>query len=880
MSLNDFLYRLSGRTKADHAGMLFTLYRHYVEHSRSKETFDAFIFWGEMLINDFNEVDKYLIDPQKLFRNLTDLRQLEDDYSYLSPNQIEAIRSFWSTFQVKTEGRNERNFCALWQILYELYLRLRKSLDADGLAYEGMAYRLAADKANTLTPQTIGYDELVFIGLYGLTPSERKLVDTFTQAGFACEIADDGDDVPPSEQQCSIEVVGVPSGIGQAKYMHTLLSQWAAKELVEGEAALRTAVILPDETLLVPLLNAIPETVPCINVTMGYPLSATPVATLVNAILTLHRNARRTPAGLPTYYYQDVQTVLNHPYLRTAEPQAATNIIADITKGNKVQVPASLLTVTPLLERLFAPVADVSRWSAHIASILALLENAQAVPAGEDAEAVHSYYKGVTRLGDLISRAGLEIQPETYGRLLRRIVDHVKIPFQGEPLAGLQIMGFLETRALTFDRLAILSMNEGTFPPRNADNTFIPYNLRRGFGLPVGEQREQLWRHHFYRLLRHARHVSLVYDTRSGGQHTGEVSRFVHQLRYRHNYSLDSRQVIHPMSIIRLQPLGVEKNADVLRRLDRFLVGEGNSALSASALNLYLDCPLRFYYAVVEGVGEEPSVKESIGSGTFGTILHDTLQQLYEPLIGRTVDAAALHDLSRNRPTIEQAVACAFAKVHFCTPGVLHPLTGQNYLVAQMAGKYAVRLLSEDARLAPFRYLASELRIEAAVPIGGGRKVSFRGYIDRLDTVGEGLRIIDYKSGGSGERIIPSYGALFDPSLRKRPKEAMQALLYAWMIRRQAVPLVPVPPDSPVYTAIYYMRRLFTSPFESALYLRNEQGRGSVPLGDFLSHEASFEEVLRACLDRIYDPAVPFYPTSILDHCLYCPFASVCPPRS
>ncbi|MDR3128863.1 MAG: PD-(D/E)XK nuclease family protein [Tannerellaceae bacterium] len=864
MSLHDLVFRLANKKEADRFRMLFTLFTFYTKKSGSKETFDEFFYWGEMLLGDFDEIDKHLIDARTLFNNVTDLRKIDTDYSFLSPSQVEAIRSFWTSFQPKGEGgHNEQDFLAVWKILYELYTALRKHLAAEGTAYEGMAYREIAERADELSPETIGFERLVFVGLYGLTPAETRLVESLKRIGIGEEIKEEITEGNFGE----IEIVGVPSGIGQAKYVYSLLSNWAKEGKVEGEDALRTAIVLPDESLLVPLLNAIPEEISQVNVTMGYPLANTAAATLVNALLSLQSNVRKIDENSVTFYHEDVDSVLSHPYIRMADSEEADAARRDILQGNKVRVSVADVARTPLLADIFSPLNKTAEWGSYLTAILLRFINI--VPSGEDSEAVSLYHSTLVRLNDIIRRSSVALHGDTYRRLLRRAIDTVKIPFSGEPLAGLQIMGVLETRTLNFDRLVILSMNEGVFPPRRNDNTFIPYNLRRGFGLPTGEQRDRLWAHHFYRLLGCARQVSLIYDTRTGDTHTGEVSRFIHQLRYHYEHPLRDRRVVYPIAVSPNHTLIVKKNKTVLFRLDNFL-DEGKSSLSASAINIYLDCPLHFYFSVVEGTTEENLVNESVESNIFGSILHDTLQRIYEPFCNRDLDSATLHNLAGNHRLLEQAIAKAFAKVFFRTPDI-RPLTGQNYLIAQMIRKYVIQVLIEDARIAPFRYLASELRLESHFPLSDDRQVRLKGFIDRVDTVGGGIRIVDYKSGGSNELIIPSYEALFDSSLRKRPKEAMQVLLYAWMYLRQPI----VNRSVPLYAEIYYMRKLFTSPFTTALKFRSGYNK-TVPLGEYLPHEAPFEEMLRACLDEIFSPSVPFTPTSDPEHCRYCPFSSVC----
>lgn len=433
-----------------------------------------------------------------------------------------------------------------------------------------------------------------------------------------------------------IEVIGIPSGIGQAKQVCSILNELCKEDEMSAEEALRTAVILPDEHLLIPVLNAIPEQIKRINVTMGYPLAGTPVASLMEYILALQKNIRYVDRR-PVFYFRDVLPILNHRYISTTSPEVVSNLVKDISENNKIYISYDDLNKTPLLSILFTPVTAVETFSDYLINVLQELN--KAVEGGKlkvesvnsdteplstfnsqlstindiEQEFIFHYFATVNRMKEVMREANVEMKIDTYFRLLKRVTDTITIPFHGEPLSGLQIMGVLETRALDFDRLIILSMNEGIFPLRKAANSFIPYNLRRGFGLPTYEHQDSVWAYHFYRLIYRASHVSLLYDTRSNGLQTGEVSRFVHQLHYHYEEPIQNKLVVYNVSSSKTPALQVAKTEEVMNRLADFRSG-GTRAISASAVNTYLDCPLKFYFSVVEGIREEEEVSETIES--------------------------------------------------------------------------------------------------------------------------------------------------------------------------------------------------------------------------------------------------------------------------
>ena len=632
LTINDLFLQLSGMQQADRMKMLFRLYELYKTRSGSDESFDDFLYWGEMLLNDFDDVDKYRVDARMLFANVTDLREMEQDFSYLTPEQV-------------------AQFLALWQILYDLYVDLRRVLADENCGYEGMIFREVVERLERNEGTDLTYEKVVFVGLNALSVTEECLLNQLNQReiadfywDYASPLVRDRDNkasyfvernqerfpsawpLPQEEEERErqIEVVGIPSGIGQAKQVYRILDAWCDEHEMDAEGALRTAVILPDEQLLIPVLNAIPERIRRINVTMGYPLSATPIASLVEYVLALQKNLRYVDAQ-PAFYFRDVLPILNHRYVMSTAAGQIGEVVKDISENNRIYIPSGSLTQTPLLTVLFTPVKDVESVSDYLIAVLQALnrvmtdreeveEEERPVTQTEvEREFIYHYFVTVNRMKEMMRETGVEMRLDTYFRLLKRMTDTITIPFHGEPLSGLQIMGVLETRALDFDRLIILSMNEGVFPQRRVANSFIPYNLRRGFGLPTYEHQDSIWAYHFYRLIHRASQVSLLYDTRSNGLQTGEVSRFVYQLRYHYEVPMRDKLVVYNVSSSQVPVLQMEKTATVMEHLNAFRKG-GARALSASALNTYLDCPLQFYFAVVEGIEEEDEVSETVES--------------------------------------------------------------------------------------------------------------------------------------------------------------------------------------------------------------------------------------------------------------------------
>ena len=940
-TINELFLRMSDKQPADRIRMLFLLYRIYIRHSRSDEGFDDFVFWGEMLLNDFEDIDKYLIDAARLFSNVADLQQIDNDMSYLQPEQIEAIRTFWSSFQPKGNGENvgsrgngenRGNFLKIWEHLYAIYKDFRKELAEEGRGYEGMIFRDVAEKMKQGALDMLPYEKIVFVGLNAISTAEKELMKGLQKQGIADFYWDCGSEslldvdnkasffirenlklfpsafpLPEEEpNRPEIKLIGIPSRIGQAKQVYSILKETlAGRSEPDSEEALRTAIVLPDEQLLIPVLHSIPEEFTRINVTLGYSLSGAPIASLIDSIMELQKRLR-TIDGRLFFYHREVLAVLNHHYIVSACPDEISVLLKEITEQNRIFLSSSDLNRSPLLEMIFQPVTGVSEISDYLILILKELnriitshydkpekDETEAVSMGEfEQEFVYHYFTMINRLKEMIHDCNIQLSVETFFRLLKRLTDTISIPFQGRPLSGLQIMGMLETRVLDFDRLIILSMNEGIFPAKQTAGSFIPYNLRRGFGLPTYEHQDSIWAYHFYRLIARAKKVALLYDTRTEGMQTGEVSRFVHQLRYHYGIPVKNKPVVFNISSSQPLTLQVEKTEEVMSKMKAYLTG-GSKALSASTINTYLDCPLKFYFSSIEGLKEEEEVSESVENKVFGNIFHRVLEWLYQPFIGSVVTADLLK-LQANEKTLTEAIHRAFSELFFHSKEV-RSLSGQHYLTGEMIRKYVLKLIEKDCELTPFKYIQSEQKIQYPIRLTNGTEIQLKGFIDRLDEVNGVVRVVDYKTGTKKKLEFKSMASLFDMADEKRQSAIMQVFMYAWMCNTSPYPLrrgtdraYPPPEgagggvcasqnnifssDASIQPTLYYVRDFFSNDFDPVIY----HGKEKEPVSDFSVYRDEFENCLRSCLDRMFDPDIPFTQAVNTKICTYCPFSIVC----
>lgn len=888
ITINDFFTRLGGIAPADSVEQLYILYREYIslkyaaegfEKGCAKETFDEFVHWGDTLLKDFNDVDKYMVDARQLFTNIKELKELESDFSFLSPRQMEAVRCFWTNYLKggKFSGKKEF-FSSIWGLMYPLYRNFKEALEAKGVGYEGQIYRKVAESVEDAEfPQRV-----VFIGFNAPNRCERRVMQYLRDSGkgdfywdfygtmltdrqnsaseiisrFAREYPSlytiEGGAVPVGEQK--VKVYATPSGVGQAFVVQQILEDLYPGEEVHPDEAFSTAVVLPDENLLLPVLDSIPGKFRSINVTMGYPITTTSLISFMQLLQQLQEDVR-CRGGKWCFYHKSLLALLSHEYLKQLAPQAQSAIRRKVIEGNMIYIPQECGVlegdgfISMLLKVVREP-SEIAAWQMEV------LERLDTLLGSWDREFIYQYYLRINSL----SKLDIPMEAATYYRLAERLCRGIIVPFKGEPLAGLQVMGTLETRALDFENVIIISANEGKFPSSNVEHSIVPYNLRVGFGLPTYELQDGIAAYHFYRSICRARNVFMVYDTRNDGLGTGEVSRYVKQLEYHFGVEVEEVAVsLAPAPAAAGSALEVAKRGEVMEKLLSLYTGDGGRYLSASAINTYIACPLKFYVEYVEGLKEEEEVSESVESNVFGSIFHHVMEGLYAPCEGKVMGKEDIKGLAKQNETIGKLILEGFVEYMH-----LEELGGQHRIVEALIRKYVALALKEDEALAPFRYVAGERRLKYRLPIReGSLEVNFKAIIDRIDVLVEGnhTRISDYKTGSvtppDSRFELPQ---LFDKEGDGRYKAVLQLYLYAAIYFADKLKKGERVDDAVL--SIYPLKKIAKEHLMQVL----------------LEHDAlvEFKRLLTECVEEIFNPDVPFFANPQEKHCSYCSLAAIC----
>lgn len=907
VTINDFFAKASEVSVTDRINLLLVLYECYAKLYPGAESLDEFIYWGDVLLGDFNDVDKYRVDASQIFTNVADFKSIQDDYSHLTDNQRKAIESFISHFtkeERKADGKEnvKETFRQIWNILYPLYESFNSVLRERGLAYEGMVYRSFADRlereacTDILSKSFPHVRKFVFVGLNALNECEKAVLSSMRDAHVAEFCWDWSGDMIRHELNKSsffmrenverfrpafevdpggvalptFNVVSVPSSVGQVKQVSGIL---------RGKRPDDCAVVLPDENLLIPLLNSISPEVSDINVTMGYPMSSSEFHAFMHDVHMMQMNIRKKGEQW-CFFHKYVWNIFSSGIFRAliGRDEVILKNIDEIRKARKFHIPQSDLISAGLPEVIFRPATagetegiDVVRdMCGYLCDVAAHVGARLEFPL--EVDFAKEYYTCVTRLAS----KKLDIKIVTFVHLLESMLAGITVPFNGEPLKGMQIMGPLETRALDFSNLVILSANEGVFPRRSISSSFIPPELRKGFGLPTYEFQDAVWAYYFYRMITRAENVWLLYDSRTEGLNSGEESRYIKQLRY--HFGVPMNQFVASAGIEAPDPAASE-----IEKTDKDVALIRGKYLSASSIQNYIDCPARFYYHVVRGLKKEDEVSESMDSGMIGTVYHNTMRAL---LIGEDEMMAVgeFDKLSRGKRTRgQERVTRAYlkgwltrerdirSKVLSLICAELHAdeVVGRDIVMANVIVKYVMKTIEREieildrAGVDSFEVIGVELSMNWEFC-----GLRFFGVLDRVDSYIPGVfHLVDYKTGKddpkalapSDKKVQEVVDSIFDPgkSNHKEKKAALQFYIYDRMIESK----YGVEPGT-VTNSLYSTTKMFVG----------------APSSDLIDGQfrALMEERLEALLGEIADPRVPFRRTDDLKICSNCDFRMIC----
>lgn len=889
-SMEDFAARLSGLQVADPLELMTTLYEaHRKTEGSAASDFDGFYGWGRGLIRDFDDIDQYLIKPETLF-------------TYLSESKAMTL---WNMDQ-RPLTDFETKYLRFFNSLTAYYKEYTRDLTGRKNAYHGLACRTIAEAPEAYC-DAVQWDHIIFAGFNALTPAQRTMIRYFIKTEKAETLWDaDAYYLENTHQEAglflrkykedrslggfheitdhfktsarNITIAGVPRFTAQANLAGSILRNLTEK----GDPAIlnKTAVVLADESLLLPLLNAIPPEAGDFNITMGFPLQQSPVYNLFDSIFEMHVHATEgKTAGEPRFYFRHLLAVLQHSYIQyLAGQQALASIIAHIRNSNKpfVGIPdLKAISGEPdspgeLLHLLMKKPDSVYGFTQQLAGIINTLKNGLTTGAEKERkinqaenEILYNIALIINRLQIFTGKADYIGELRTLHTLFRESAAASPVAFYGEPLKGIQVMGMLETRVLDFENIILVSANEDILPSARNHNSFIPFEIRREFGLPTHHEQQAVFAYHFYRLLQRCTNAWLIYNAESDELGGGEKSRFLSQIMHElPAYSpLNRISEIKPAFDAKLGTPGeitVDKDEAVIEKL----ISISRKGISPTAITQYLNCSLKYYFNYVLGLGETEEVEETMDFRTLGTIIHEVVQRFLEPFVG---SFPTEHDYRQMQQQAGEAIAGALQK-HF--PGG-ETTKGRNLLIIKVAEVWIRRFLEMEAEagynpangdhlIALEKQLTASLTID--VPGQGKITVTLKGTADRIDRVNGHTRIIDYKTGKVEARSlkIKDVAAVFMPAKEIKEK-ALQLFFYLYLAGKE---------------------NIATADFSAGIITFRSLKDGYLPLlvtdaGNQAALEA-FENELTGLLEELFDPGVPFAQTSFREHCSNCPYRAIC----
>lgn len=862
------------------------------------EPFERFFPWADLLLNDFDDIDKYLADAKALYANLAGLRDIYEQFAFLTEDQVALIRRFWKSYEEPSITEPKARFLRIWEKLHEIYRTFGEGLLEKGIGYEGLLHRKAVENPETLLTDLDDIEAAYVIGFNRLNACERRFFsvlrknistqffydphpftvgDTLHEAGkfyretslfFPPKNKDENREIAKPE----IDVVSVSGSTTAVKYA----AGEVEKALRDGQRPEDIVLLIPDEKQLVPLLYSLPEEPAHVNVTSGLGLAETPALSLLKVLYNLRKNALEKKSGL-YFRYRDVEKALQHPYLNFEYAAEQYQLLQKLKKGNHIRPKRSQLPDRPLHALLFAAPAALPIHTA-LTQILQVLLRDENLPPFERC-VLQTACEAAASVNDIVRSEDLPSDDKASFMLLNNVFRSTRIPFEGEPVMGMQIMGALETRNLDFKTVIIPAMADDLFPGPGNAKTYIPFALRRAFGLPLPEDRTAELSHIFFRLLQRARKVVLICNTSAGPLTTGEPSRFLLRLEADDFYA----PLLHKKAVsekVRFkEPLAIEipKTGQAWQKL-LSMSENPETPMYPTAINTYLECSLRFYFRYIAGIKEEDELSEIADHAAFGSIFHRIMEWLYEDCVEKEIRA---DDIEALRQRFDGLAERAF-KEHFgYADDETFDFEGETLIHREVIRKYVNRILDLDAAYAPFRILGLELgendRDKLRMPLrfstaNGSRTIWLAGKIDRVDEKDGETRILDYKTGGDDLKYsdIP---ALFDRSLKKRNKAAFQTWLYGLIYDRNH------PGTECLQAGVISVRNMFDPEFDPILKEKSDPARvtGSyVKVRNLHDSQTVFDEHLQGLFSEMYNTEIPFAQTDRLEKCQTCPYKEIC----
>lgn len=874
-TLNEFISANSDIQLTENLQLIYRLYKVFCKVTSINENFDEFYFWGQVILSDFNDIDKELIDAEKLYSNLSDIKQIDNTFFELTKEQIDAIKQFWGDVDFKTKTNGKEKFIILWEKLYPVYKEFNKLLSDEKIGYEGKIYRNFIDNFNSELKKFTNYKNIFIVGFNALSKAEKELFkflqklgntqffwdydefyynDKNHEAGFF--IREMLQQFPMPEQfkfetgiglQKSINLYSTQTIVGQAKLLPEIFKN---QNLINED----TALVLADENMLIPVLYSIPPDILKLNVTMLYPVKETISLQFVNLLLEMQGNVREKNNKI-VFKSKDVLNILSHKFLK--DISNAKELKNNILKLNRTYIEQDVINkINSESSQIFFKVFEKSKipttYCKYICDVIFEIISGNLIPDNNidkiEKQILYSIYRETLKLNELISINKIEItKHDTFVKIFKLLCENIKVSFRGEPIAGLQIMGILETRLLDFRNIVIISANEGVIPASNAAMSLIPYNLRKGFGMPTLDHQDAIFAYHFYHLLQRTENIYFVYSSNQNETGKSEASRFIHQLRYNQNLKVNEFQVSDKPGVFQNKNINIERTEKINKYLNNEL------KLSPTSINTYIICKLKFYFKYLIGLKKPDELTEDIDGVTFGNVFHKAIALLYREYIGQNVTESIVENI-KSIENIEFALNKTFSEEVFKNK-LYEKLNGIYLLNYQILEKYIIRLLEYDKQNAPFKIIGIEMNTKLPIKVNN-YELTIDCFIDRCIEKESKLIVQDFKTGNI-ENKVKDFETLFTANIKY--SAVRQIIIYALTLGNKHI----VKPE------LLSIRKVLSNENNKISINKNEIKNIKEIENEFLLH-------LQSALNELFDKNISFSQTNKVESCKYCEYIQIC----
>ena len=921
ITISDLFRQHTDLKPADPIKLICDIHKSFTKCTGIDETLDHFYGWGQLLLADFDDIDKNMADADSIFCNLKDIHEL-DDISYLDDEQKEMLKRFFANFSDDIESELKKRFLSLWSHFGDIYHDYNRRLTEQGIGYEGAIYRKVASE-ETLH---LKYDKYLFVGFNLIQKVERVLFSRLMKEGkakfywdfdeyymptaraqqsasvpnntasFAAYLTDFPNELDNTDRDIyanmrrpkRIRFISSPTENAQARFA----SNW----LLENDrykAGRKTAVVMCDESILLPIMHSLPPEADKVNITSGFPLAMTPVASLVMLLFDLYTLGLRKKGTAFNPHY--LKKLMAHPYARHLQEVHLkemhskgvhlSQVHQEEVHQEGIHQKEEQQTIGDNSGCMGMAGMPYPPTSAALLQHIATLVKQVGIATKQEGDAltqesVFRMFTILNRLAALADSGDLLVDNTTLRRLVSQLVGAASIPFHGEPVIGVQIMGVLETRNIDFDNVLLLSCNEGNMPKGVNDSSFIPYSIRKAHGLTTIDNKVAIYSYYFHRLLQRAGDITIAYNNSTDNGHTGEMSRFMLQLLVESGQKIDHYSLTAKNQPSPLMPKPIEKDETALSKLEEM------SRLSPSAINTYIRCKLAFYYQYIAHIKEPDSDPETIDNRMFGNIFHRAAYLIYKDITDHSpvIEKTHIQAYLSNRKLLASVVDRAFEEEECKTNN------GLQIINREVIIEYVTKLLKIDQQLCPFSILAMEeeakvyTQLSFTIPLGGALvssaptkqyNLTIGGIIDRLDAVTDKqtgkrrIRVVDYKTGNKPSSAIKSIEEVFDPKniASKHSNYFLQAILYSLIVSRSKEWNAANDPVSP---ALLFIKQAATNDYDPTLCIDKH------PISDVTVYEEEFLTKLKETVADMYSPDAAFTPTDDRKKCELCPYRMLC----